>query len=99
MDNVTRFVNEEGAAAVISQMTNVVARNVVAFAITRAQMRCLREAGESEQQWKERLPDHPFDLEFLATVLSDVLSQPGILRELIGGTDIRRAAGWDATDA
>jgi hypothetical protein len=91
----TILINEAKAHKLADALSDPVARNLVLFGIAEARMRVIRRTGQGEAQWRESLPQKPFDMEFYANVLAGMFSKGEILKGVLEGRSLAEASGWD----
>ena len=84
----------EGWAAV-QAIEDPVVRNLVTVVFGAARLRTVRQVGESEAGWRARFPAADFDMVFLVRAVEAALRDTALVRALLDGQSIERAAGWD----
>lgn len=89
------LVNELLAHTMAKELGDPITRNLVMLAIAEARMRVSRRVGESEAEWRARLPRTPFDMEFFRQVLASAFGKRDIIEALLAGKDLAQASGWD----
>jgi hypothetical protein len=95
-DIVTRLpLNDMAARARLATIVDPVVRNLVSMAFGAAMVQLLRPDGMTDEQWKDRLPAQPFDLDFLVKVVEIALGDREVVGKVLAGESPAKATGWD----
>lgn len=94
MMDLAKPLNEDGAEVVIASVPNPAVGNLVRMIVAAARMELLREAGQSEAEWRARLPASPVDMEFLSRIVARALARPEVVQRILDGASIAEATGW-----
>ena len=89
------ILNEHRAAQFIDSIGDTVVRNLVTLAVAEARARTIRRSGQTEEAWRAMLPDSPLDLYYYAQTVAAVFRQADVIRALLDGGSLEKAAGWD----
>lgn len=88
-------VNEEGVDSVLAVLGSGVTQNLVRIAVATARMQFIRQAGQSEEDWRNQLPIEAFDMGFFARVLAKAFADEHVLKAILNGASVEEATGWD----
>jgi hypothetical protein len=83
------------AWAIIQRIADPVVRNLVQIAFAAARLRVTRRVGETESEWRSRLPAGGTDMVLFVEAVLDAFRDKGLVRALLDGRSIEEAAGWD----
>lgn len=88
-------INEERVDAVLGELNDPITRNLVLMAVAVARMQFIRATGETESEWRIRLPVADFDMGFFARVVATTFRDTSVIQALLNGSTIEAATGWD----
>jgi hypothetical protein len=91
----TLLINEDKAANALARLDDPIVRNLITLVTTKVLIKHIRSTDEPKEVWEQRLPDAPFDLNFMVEVLAEVFSRKHLIRGVLDGGSLAEVTGWD----